>query len=483
MKRWLISVVAVLGVLVLVGGFVLANIGRDGARHESESDRPESEALAQSGHSDPDAGAAVDEARIRAFQEATNEGTAGVPGPIEHVATAGWGQAAPFSKTQDEWEPAVAADPGAPNVYLLATRYSGPNACGTCPDVKIMLRRSTDGGDTFLPAQYLCACPDGKNQYDPEIDVAGDGTVYAAWLQAYTPGVSISKSTDGGVTWTPPVSVATPWSDKPVLVTAPNGSDVYVAFNGPTAGDAYVAQSHDGGASWTTTKVIDSNRYTFAGGGYATNDGLVAFAENDFNNSYSGNVRTFALVSTDGGDSWAWHQVDVGDKQPDCTSTDCYDGFYGSVPAIAGDGDGTLLFAYARANTRGGHQRVYVSTSTDDGAHWSTGVRVSADNTLGAFPAAVNTTGDTFRITFMDRRTGRWNTWSRESIDGGDTWGPVQRISNTTKGAPYLDKKGFGEAYGDYQEVTVTNTGKTFAAWGEGPSYLGPGGVWYNRTT
>jgi hypothetical protein len=26
----------------------------------------------------------------------------------------------------------------------------------------------------------------------------------------------------------------------------------------------------------------------------------------------------------------------------------------------------------------------------------------------------------------------------------------------------------------------VTNTGKTFAAWGEGFSYLGPGGTWFN---
>ena len=144
---------------------------------------------------------------------------------------------------------------------------------------------------------------------------------------------------------------------------------------------------------------------------------------------------------------------------------------------------GTLLVEYARANTRGGHQRVYVSTSTDDGSHWSTGVRVSADNTLGAFPAAVGVGEDTFRITFQDRRTGLWNTWSRGSTDGGQTWSGAERISNATHGASYLSKKGFGEAYGDYEEVTLTNTGAIFAAWGAGPSYLGPGGVWYNRTT
>ena len=39
---------------------------------------------------------------------------------------------------------------------------------------------------------------------------------------------------------------------------------------------------------------------------------------------------------------------------------------------------------------------------------------------------------------------------------------------------------GFAEIYGDYGEMGITNTGKTFAAWGEGFSYTGPGGTWIN---
>ena len=31
----------------------------------------------------------------------------------------------------------------------------------------------------------------------------------------------------------------------------------------------------------------------------------------------------------------------------------------------------------------------------------------------------------------------------------------------------------------DYLEVGITDAGDTFAAWGEGFSYDGPGGVWY----
>ena len=39
------------------------------------------------------------------------------------------------------------------------------------------------------------------------------------------------------------------------------------------------------------------------------------------------------------------------------------------------------------------------------------------------------------------------------------------------------------EPYGDYGEIAVTNRGKTIAVWGEGFSWIGPGGVWINAQT
>lgn len=475
MKRWMAPVTAMaVALLVLAAGIALQTPSKQpGARAGTESGPEE-------GTADPDAGAALEAARFRALEEATAEGTAGVTGPVQHLVTPGWGQAQPFSTNRDEWEPAAAADPNAPYVYMLVTRYYGPDACGTCPVVKIMLRISADGGETFGPATYLCPCPGGRNQYDPLIEVADDGTVYAAWLQGYVPGVSMSKSADHGVTWTPPVSVDANWSDKPVLAVAPNGDDVYVAFNGPTAGDPYVAQSHDGGETWATERISQSTRYMFAGGGYADDSGLVAFAENDFNCCYTGIIRTFVLISHNFGATWERIEIDAGEKQPDCTSKYCYDGYYGSVPAIAGDGHNKLIFVYARANRRGGAQRIYVSRSLDNGNNWSLGSRVSAPDTLGVFPAATSPGPDEFVITFQDRRTGEFNTWERESTNAGGSFGPASRISNATSGASYLSPKGYPEAYGDYEEVVYTDDGRIFAVWGASPSYLGPGGIWYN---
>lgn len=31
--------------------------------------------------------------------------------------------------------------------------------------------------------------------------------------------------------------------------------------------------------------------------------------------------------------------------------------------------------------------------------------------------------------------------------------------------------------------LAITSGGRTAAVWGEGPSYFGPGGVWFNRQT
>ena len=54
-------------------------------------------------------------------------------------------------------------------------------------------------------------------------------------------------------------------------------------------------------------------------------------------------------------------------------------------------------------------------------------------------------------------------------------------ISDVTAGAAYKHADGFDEVYGDYGEIAITSAGKTIATWGEGLSYAGPGGVWFNR--
>jgi hypothetical protein len=55
-------------------------------------------------------------------------------------------------------------------------------------------------------------------------------------------------------------------------------------------------------------------------------------------------------------------------------------------------------------------------------------------------------------------------------------------LSNAPSGAPYKSPAGFRLPYGDYGGVAVTSTGATFAIWGEGRSYIGPGGSWLTQS-
>ena len=73
-----------------------------------------------------------------------------------------------------------------------------------------------------------------------------------------------------------------------------------------------------------------------------------------------------------------------------------------------------------------------------------------------------------------------WNVWYCSSPDGGRAWTRPVKLSDATSGAAYKSVDGFDEVYGDYGQICITNEGKTSAAWGEGLSWIGPGGVWVN---
>ncbi len=121
----------------------------------------------------------------------------------------------------DDWEPALAVDPNSSWVYQMTTRYSGPKACNGCPFPVIVFRSSSDGGATWGADRFI---PISKNpQNDPMIEVATDGTIYAGWLDDYTPGVKFMKSSDHGQTWSTPFQFTEPKEDPAMVGPAGTG--------------------------------------------------------------------------------------------------------------------------------------------------------------------------------------------------------------------------------------------------------------------
>jgi hypothetical protein len=398
----------------------------------------------------------------------------------------GWAGEKRLERKVDDWEPAVATDPAAPYVYTLHNRF-GVHACLDCPDPAMILNISVDGGATFGPDAFICRCKGVGEQFDPEIEVVPEtGDVLAVWMNDWH--VVFSKSTDHGAHWSRPVPVygELKWSDKPILVVGSDGRDVYVGFNGPTGGDAWISASHDGGRTWTPVLVMRTRRYTFACGGYVAPDGTITFTDISYRYAgpkdvAQGPVQIHAFTSADGGTTWTSTLIDTLKLGVPCTSSGCYADFYDSGPALGGDANGHLVTVYDGAAVHGGPRTVYARSSIDGGLDWSDRVQLSPDGVNAAFPAAAGTDDGEVRAWFADQRTGRWNIWYTTSGDLGATWSKPVRISDAVSGAPYKSRKGFSEFYGDYGEIAITNAGATFAIWAEGRSYLGPGQVWFNR--
>ena len=428
--------------------------------------------------------------RLNAASDARRSSQLGQVAPIVAAAAPGWAGEQLANTTADDWEPAIAAAPTTSWVYMMTTRYTGPNACGSrCPTPHIVLRRSSDGGVTWMADQFLCECRGQKGQFDPIVEVVpGTGRVYAVWMNDFD--VYFSKSTNNGATWSAPVKTygKVSWNDKPILAVSDDGQHVYVAWNGPSGGDPYVAQSHDAGATWTQTKVVDSPRYYFAFDGDVLANGTVVFSQSSISYtgpgaSPEGQIRVHAIRSKNQGATWSNVVVDSVELGADCVAAGCSADHYLGHSAVSADANGALVMLYDGATTSGGPQTIWSRRSTDGGATWSARLALSTAGVFSSFPAMESRGAGDVRAFYMQQDGGpdAWNVWYRASTDGGVTWSSAVKISDATNGTSYKSAAGFREPYGDYGEAAITNGGKFIGVWGEGDSYTGPGGVWIKR--
>ena len=292
-------------------------------------------------------------------------------------AAPGWLGAVPMKLGTDDWEPAIAADPNAPYVYWLATRYGKPKPCaGNCPTPYTAMQISTDGGETWGKARPLCACK-GKAQYDPIVEVVPEtGDVYALYMNGYN--VVFLRSTDHGKTWTDPVSTYgnVSWTDKPALTTSSNGKHVYVTWNGPRGGDPWAAVSHDFGRTWSQQRIVENDRYFFAYDGTVLSDGTVILSQSSFDYSGPaasaiGGVEQHLFISTNRGLSWKDVLSDTLNLGPPCTTDYCYADFHSGHSGVSSDLDDRIYHVYDGATRHLGPQSVWFRMSSNEGATWS----------------------------------------------------------------------------------------------------------------
>ena len=212
------------------------------------------------------------------------------------------------------------------NVYLVATDFS---------DVQIKFLRSTNGGMTWSAPVVLNlghgGCDTGAFPF-----VGPNGTIYVAWqdfgcIGGFQPGIEITKSTDGGLTWSPFVAVspadfaqddtATAFcglalkgniriTNFPQVGTSPtNSNQVYVTWNAkPSASDdadVFFIRSTDGGATWSVPVRLNDDSSTsdqFMPALDVAADGTLLVTWYDRREDpLNSNMRPWGVLSYDGG--------------------------------------------------------------------------------------------------------------------------------------------------------------------------------------
>ena len=392
----------------------------------------------------------------------------------------------------DDWEPAVAADRFG-HVYALWTHYGDDPACPACPSPHSELQVSTNGGRTWsTPRPLWPNVPDRQDDPQIVVDPVDGKTVYAASMLGGKASQYVFKSTDFGASWTPAlVENLQRGTDKDIL--AVRGEDVYLVYN--AVQKIWASFSHDGGRTWTLDKVIANTNSKFGwslpGGGGIDSHGNAYFAWEGFtqNGKPSGPVNIFVTKTTDGGATWSSTFVGLSQAPPDCGS--CGWAYWGAGTALAVDGRDRVYVMWNGNSVKFGPNRVFFRGSSDGGTTWSAAQDLSAapGGSNNVFPAVVARGDGDVRVAWMDDRNGfdafsgdpngRWNVYYRSSTDAGRTWSGESQLSQYAPGYAYKFRDGFLQPYGDYMELDIDGAGLTHAAWGEGPSYQGPGNVFY----
>ena len=359
-----------------------------------------------------------------------------------------------------------------------------------------MTANSLDGGRTWTRVlQAMSRCGGGSvangGDYarvsDPWVDIGLDGTVYAMSLaftgvagQASANAMLVSRSTDGGASWSAPTALirdgADFFNDKNTLTADPtDGRYVYAVWDrlaSAGGGPSFMARSTDAGVTWEAARAIYAPGVTSQTIGnriVVLPDGtLVDFFTQIDATGGIGSTHLDVVRSVDKGTNWsAPIRIStlqaVGAHDPD-TGTPIRDAsILGSI-AVAPDGGLWVVWQDARFSG-GQRDAVALSRSTDGGLTWSTPVAINRSPNVEAFIPIVHVRADgTVGVMHYDLRSNTadtatlladaWLLTSRDGVTWTETavWSPFDLAS-----APRTDG---GLFLGDYQGLT--HSGNSF---------------------
>jgi hypothetical protein len=301
--------------------------------------------------------------------------------------------------------------------YVTSLPYGGGANDG------IQVARSMDGGLTFTPGVHLPGTSDSTDKEWTWIDNVPTSPfyhrVYIAWMDFGSGnGWRLNYSSDRGVTFSTP-SAFFGANQFPMPVTLPNG-DVIVSYRVASTVIGY-RRSTDGGATFGAVQTISSH------------------------------------------------------TSPRCPPDNSGCGIWRLSPIPVNSvnrNDGTMVVVWADGRASPANTAtVYYTRSTDNGATWSTAAILAPPgvaNTYQVEPWVEADEQGIFHAIWYDDRenpnTSLFHIYYSQSTDNGATWSTAIRISTATSDLRIGIPSSYGGAAGDYINVTASH-GNVYAVW------------------
>lgn len=388
-------------------------------------------------------------------------------------------------------EPHVARSVTDPNL-LVAIFQEGRFEDGGAVNCGYAISRN--GGATWerglIP--HLIASLDGgpfDRASDPVAGVDLAGTIYLNTLginrraQGLHPTIVLTKSLDGGRTFSAPLTVATSttanvfldknWMAVNTFPATPQAGRLAVThtrfetIEGSQFTPIAVTLSDDGGVTWTLPTVVSPSHCQGSQPVFLP-DGSLAIVYWNFAGP-SGH-RLEVAHSPDGGGAFAPPRPIAHVRLYD--DPVARDGSF--LPSATTDRTLGVLYVAYQAYWLG-EPRILFTRSPDQGRTWTGPVPVNdTPNQRSVFNAAVAVTpdGQHVSVIFNDKRhddgSGRWvDVYLAESFDGGLTWGPNLRLSEGPSDLHLAPLTGQGRMLGDYHAIVPALDFATpaFALW------------------
>lgn len=301
----------------------------------------------------------------------------------------------------DAFDPQIVSNGS--TITALWARFDG--------SVSVQAAYSVDNGATWSARVDVSA----SGQFAQAPRMVTDGTrITAIWTESNgsTDEVLSASSTDGGASWSTPVSLSdgSQYAFFPQVVTdGTTITAVWSWFDGSTE-VIQSASSTDGGATWSTPVTLSAAGETAGNPQVATDGTTITALWNRFDGS---NDRIQAASSTDGGATWS----------TPVTLSDAGGSAFGARAVISGT---AILATWTRSD--GSNYRIQAASSTDGGATWTTPVTISEPG-QDAFTQQVVSAGTIITVLWKQSDGVTNRIRSALSTDGGATWSTPANLS------------------------------------------------------